>query len=105
MNIETSYYMSIKDNHNATDDKITEVLKRYKDEQAAFENHWLWKKLNTTPQAFFKKVNEYVENSGIDKQVWQQKLSDAKKSIEVRLNEKQGKYKTVNFKNMTGIKI
>jgi len=84
------------------EDKISSCLKKYKTEQKKFENHWLWRELNMSPKEFFEKVKEYVDKSGIDKRIWDQKLKEAKKALQVRMNEKQGEYKKVDFKKYQG---
>jgi len=86
-------------------DKLELLLERFEKEQEEFENHWLWKQLGTTPQAFFAKVNESIEKSGIDKQVWENKLIEAKKTLQTRLNEKKGQYQRVNFKTLKGLRV
>lgn len=92
-------------NQNVVKDNLELILQRYEEEQKEFENHWLWKKLGTTPQVFFAKVNEYVEKSGIDKNIWEHKLAEAKKTLQTRMNEKNGQYQRVNFKNIKGLKV
>lgn len=86
-------------------DKIESLLKQYKKEQRAFENHWLWAELKTTPQRFFESVNQRIRESGIDQGLWQQRLTEARGVIGTRLKEKAGDYRVTDFKNMKGIKI
>lgn len=86
-------------------EKLTALLEQYKKEQAAFENHPLWKDLKLTPKEFFNKVNEYVKNCGIDKEVWEQKLKEAKQALVVRMKEKRADYKSVDFRNFRGLRI
>lgn len=97
--------MNTHTNQNNNKDKLELLLERYENEQREFENHWLWQELGTTPKQFFAKVNEYVEKSGIDKKVWEQKLSEAKQTIETRIKEQRGQYKKVNFTNIKGLKV
>ncbi len=87
------------------DERINHLLKEYKKEQEAFENHWLWKELKTTPKDFFAKVNEHVAKSGIDRDLWETKLKEAKKVIETRVREQKGEYNKVNFKNIKGLRV
>ena len=84
--------------------KIEETLKNYEQEQKEFENHWLWQKLKTTPEEFFKRVNENVKKSGIDNKVWQEKLSEAKRVLETRIAEKNKTYQSVDYKNYNFMK-
>ncbi|MBF0104368.1 MAG: hypothetical protein HQM16_03465 [Deltaproteobacteria bacterium] len=86
-------------------DKLETMLERYKQEQREFENHRLWKELNTTPEKFFKMVNQCVKNSGIDRRVWEQKLAEAKRVIETRVMEARGESRQVNFRNMRGLRV
>jgi hypothetical protein len=86
-------------------DKIDDMLRQYQKEQQDFENHWLWKKLKTTPKEFFAKIAESVEKSGISKSEWQEKLMKMKKVFETRSREKRGQYQAVDFKNVRGIKV
>lgn len=85
-------------------DKLVNLMRRYEKEQRDFDNHWLWQELKTTPKEFFRKVDDYVKTSGIDIQIWQQKLAAAKQSIMVRVRERDRIYTTMNFKKHTGIK-
>ena len=86
-------------------DKIDELLRRYKKEQEDFENHWLWKKLKTTPKEFFAQIAKSVEKSGISKTEWQSKLMEMKKTMATRSRERTGKYQAMDFKNARGIKL
>jgi hypothetical protein len=87
------------------DKKIEEVLALYEKEQAAFDNHWLWKELNTTPKEFYQQVNEYVKTSGVAEHVWEKKLKEAKQALEIKLKEQRGQYQAVNFKVLKGIRV
>lgn len=87
------------------EDKINEMLRRCKKEQEDFENHWLWKKLKTTPKEFFAKIAESVKKSGMSQSEWQDKLLKMKKVFETRSREKAGKYQPVDFKNVRGLKV
>lgn len=86
-------------------DKIDEMLRQYKKEQQDFENHWLWKKLKTTPHDFFERIAKSVEKSGVSKSEWQMSLLKIKKVLETRLREKKRQYQPVDFKNVRGIKV
>lgn len=86
-------------------DRIAELLQQYQKEQRDFENHWLWKKLKTTPQEFFARIAERVEKSGISKSEWQKNLLKMKKVLETRSRERRGQYQAVDFKNVRGIKV
>lgn len=85
-------------------DQLQELLDRYQKEQREFENHWLWKELETTPKAFFAHVRASVQKSGIEPHVWQQKLEEAKQVIETRVKERE-EAKTVNFKRLKGLRV
>ena len=87
-----------------SDEKIENLLKRYESEQREFEQHELWRSLNTTPQDFFKKIHDVVKKSGITAEVWQQKLNEAKQALETRLNESRKNYSKFNFNQLQGIK-
>ncbi|MBU0505920.1 MAG: hypothetical protein ABII18_07670 [bacterium] len=85
--------------------KIEEVLALYEKEQVAFENHWLWQELGTTPKEFFSQVRQYVKESGVAQNVWEEKLQEAKHALEVKLKEQRGQYKAVNYKVLKGIRV
>lgn len=87
-----------------TKDALTLLLERCEREQREFQNHWLWQELKTTPQDFFARVKRQVAQSGIDPEVWRQKLSEAKQAIETRVKERAAKYERVNFKHCQGLK-
>lgn len=89
---------------NSSDKKIDQILADYEKAQTEFENHPLWRELQTTPKEFFKKVHEIIEKSGIDKQVWQEKLNEAKHNLQIHLREKTRQYQSFNFNHMAGIK-
>lgn len=88
-----------------TQDKLNQVLKRYHREQKEFENHGLWKQLNTTPKEFFLGIQNYVERSGISKDEWQEKLSEARQILQTRLKEKQSNYQTLDFNKIKGLRV
>jgi len=95
----------MKNPNHQNKDKLEFLLERYQKEEQEFQNHPLWRQLKTTPQEFFKRVNRYVEESGMDPRVWQQKLTEAKKTIETRMMEQTGQYDKVNFKNIKGLRV
>lgn len=43
-----------------------------------FENHWLWRELQTTPKEFFAKLHDMLRDSGVSQKIWQEKLHIAK---------------------------
>lgn len=90
--------------HETQKDKVQEALDLYEREQREFENHWLWKELNTTPKEFFGRVHEVVKSSGIAEDVWKQKLSEARLALETRLKEKKGQYQKFNLNSFKGLK-
>lgn len=68
-------------NNTHQDGDASSVLKRYQREQRDFETHWLWRELGTTPREFFAHVDRHVQNSGIDRRVWNERVAQAKERI------------------------
>lgn len=87
-----------------TKDKLDLLLERCERERKEFENHFLWKALGVSPQAFFAHVRQSLQASGIDERVWQARLDKAKKEIETGVRERSGTYRAVDFKNMRGLR-
>lgn len=89
---------------NNESDNLQTLLNRFDREQRDFENHPLWRELDTTPQEFFTKVRSAVENSGIDPRLWQAKLAEARQSIQTRIKETQRDYHPPHFKPIIGLR-
>lgn len=73
-------------------DPVRDILQKYEKEQREFEKHWLWQKLKTTPKEFFDHVDQVIRDSGIPPQIWQQRLKEARQTIETRIREKYRMY-------------
>ncbi|MCP5463589.1 MAG: hypothetical protein H7A33_01030 [Deltaproteobacteria bacterium] len=81
-----------------------EILKTYEDAQKEFENHWLWRELNTTPKEFFAAARSYAAEQGYSPEEWNQMVEDAKQQIETEAQEKQQVKKTVTWKRFNMVR-
>lgn len=86
-------------------DKLEALLKHYENEQREFENHWLWRELNTTPKDFFSSIHQYIENNQINRSDWEEKLYEAKQVIETRIREQRQTIKPKGIKNFYAYKV
>lgn len=89
---------------NSQESKIDDLLRVYEEEQRQFENHNLWRELQTTPQSFFTHVKEIIKESGIPQAVWQNKVQEAKQALQTRMKEKNNQFEKFNFNHLNGIK-
>lgn len=80
------------------------ILEWYEKEEQAFQNHWLWKELNASPQDIFLRVNESLKKGQVDPVVWQKRLSEAREALQTRVTEQRQRYQKVNLKMMRGIR-
>ena len=96
--------MTAKQTENLTTDCIDEMLIRHAREQREFERHWLWHELGTTPKEFFAAVDAYVDQSGIDREIWNTKVREAKQNIETRIREQKRPERIFSLNTLTGLR-
>ena len=90
---------------NEIADELEICLAKAKESQREFDNHWLWTSLKMTPKSFFERVRTQVEVLGVDKNLWEQKVREARLAIEIRSREKKGEYQKMDYAIFRGFKI
>lgn len=80
------------------------ALQEYEQDQREFENHWVWKQLDTSPREFFEALRERIKQIDVPQEKWLEIYNRVKETHRVRALEKQKNYKKVDFKLMKAIK-
>lgn len=91
---------SIKQDRIGGDDDLA----RYEREQREFENHWLWRELDTTPRDFFAAVDAYVAANGINRKEWDAKVRAAKHDLESRVRAERKPSHPFSLETLTGLR-
>lgn len=88
-------------NNNPMHDPAEEALALLDKENKEFNNHWLWKELNCSPDEFFEKMNKHVASLNIPKDEWNRAFEKAKAEHKVKALEKRTRFRPANL-NMIG---
>lgn len=93
---------------NQPQEDVENVLKRFAQQEVAFQNHPVWRQFGAKPREFFEINHQHVERqiqAGVmSRQEWNQKLAAEKAKIEVFVREQKAQYKKTNLKAMTGLR-
>ncbi len=82
-----------------------ETLDLLEKEQQEFNNHWVWKELNCTPDDFFKALNRHVQTLNVPPQEWKQAYDHAKESSRVRSAERRASYKPASLRIIGALRV
>lgn len=104
MKLEVLKVMTRGKNQKQDQDKLELMLQQYEREQRDFENHWIWRQLDTTPKEFFEALKERMGQMNVPREKWLEIYGRVKESHRVRALEREKKYKIVDYKLMKAIR-
>ena len=87
------------------EDKAEAALKMLEKENAEFNNHWVWRELQTTPDKFFENVKAHVKTLGIPEKEWNEMYNKTKEAHRIRALEKRNAYRPMNLKLIGSIRV
>lgn len=91
---------------DSLEDEIeAQALAEYEKAQEEYRNHWLWKKLNVTPEEYYEKVQAHIDSLNISNEEWNQTYLQTKQEIKTRAREQDQAYQPINPDFMNHIRI
>ncbi len=95
----------MKESPNQKRDSAEEALLLLERENEEFKRHWVWRELNSTPEAFFNKVKQHVQSLNIPKEEWDNIYHKTKEAHRIRALEKRSFFKPANLKLLGAIRV
>lgn len=88
-----------------TTDTSSDSLKLLEEAEREFQNHWVWKELQCTPDQFFKTVESHVASLEIPSEVWKQTYEKARAASRIRTMEKRNIMRPIHLELMRAIRV